>query len=247
MGGREARQMRCIQVVLIILVTSILAQADQMASPISVEVQKTQHFEKFLFSNSSAVPVTIKVNAQGRNLKLSQRMPHILVIPPRSTKEAFHASPKDPRAYYSRPDVQHNWKWGDYRLTRSNLPLTLPWAKGKSFQVKKLTDSGNVLFDMEQGAEVTCARSGLVVGLEPNGLVMAHNDGSITRYKNVSTSGLRLGKAVKAGKPIGTAVKKSLLFQVAVPSRSLKYGAIPMQFSVGGSKTALTAGKSYKR
>lgn len=219
--------------------------ADTMKSPISEETQKTQHFVKYNYSNTAAVPVTVKVNASGDNLKTSQNMPYLFVIPPRGSKEAFQTSAKDPRAYYSAPDVRVEFKFGDYRLGGSNMPLSLPWAKGKSATVESV-ERNALNLKMDAGEKVVAGRAGLVVATERDSVTVAHNDGSVTIYSGLKSVTAKLGSQVQAGQELGAAGEEPVGFQVAVPDQGMNYRALPANFTVKGSKTTLSAGESYK-
>jgi Peptidase family M23 len=223
------------------------SQAEEMASPVSTTIQKTQHFSKYMMSNSASVPVTVRVVVTGDNLKLSKTMPHVLVLSPRGQGEAFTASAKDPRSYYNTPDVEQDFRIGDYRLTRSNMPLVLPWAAGQSFEVATLDKSGTLTFSMPKGSPVTCARQGLVVAVEDGRVMVAHNDGSLSRYQHLESSKLSINKQVRAGDIIGVTGEKDFQFDLVVPNQKLEYRAIPANFTVAGSKTELSAGKKYTR
>jgi hypothetical protein len=221
-----------------------LSGADQMASPVSTDVQKTQHFSKYMMKNSASVPVTVKVDARGDNLKTSQSMPHILVLPPRGSKEAFMASAKDPRSYYSTPDVSEDFKFGDYRITSSNMPLSLPWSKN-SIEAVEAKDKKAIGFQFPKGAQVLCARAGLVVGVDEGSVFVAHNDGSVSRYTGLDSVQAKLGSQLAAAGPVGKAGEQQVEFALVTPDRNLKYRAIPALFTVNGSRTELSPGTKY--
>jgi murein DD-endopeptidase MepM/ murein hydrolase activator NlpD len=234
--------------VLAILVGSLVATcwADPLDNPVTEETQKTQHFVKYTYKNSAAVPVTVKVNASGSNLKTSQRMPYIFVIPPRGTKEAFQTSAKDPRSYYSAPDVSLDHKIGDYRLGASNMKLDLPWESGKSATVASLQK--NVLtFQLDEGQKVVSGRQGLVVATGKSSVMVAHNDGSLTIYSDLDSVKAKLEQQVRSGQELGTAGEDPVTFKVAVPTQGMDYRALPAKFTVNGSKTTLSAGEKYTK
>ncbi|MCA9778276.1 MAG: peptidoglycan DD-metalloendopeptidase family protein, partial [Candidatus Eremiobacteraeota bacterium] len=181
----------------------------------------------------------------GSNLKTSQNMPYIFVIPPRGNKEAFQTSAKDPRSYYSAPDVRVEFKFGDYRLGASNMQLALPWAKGKSATVESV--ERNVLkLKMDVGQKVVSGRAGLVVATERDSVTVAHNDGSVTIYSGLKGVAAKLNSQVQAGQELGAAGDEPVSFQVAVPDQGMNYRALPANFTVQGAKTTLSAGESYK-
>ena len=229
-------------VVSLLLTTTL---ADTMNSPITEETQKTQHFVKYNYSNSAAVPVTVRVNASGSNLKTSKNMPYLFVIPPRGSKEAFQTSAKDPRSYYSAPDVKIDFQFGDYRLGASNMPLSLPWAKGKSATVESV-DRNALTLKMDVGQKVVAGRAGLVVATERDRVTVAHNDGSVTIYSGLKGVSVKPDSQVQAGQELGAAGEEPVGFQVAVPDQGMKYRALPANFTVQGSKTTLSPGESYK-
>lgn len=220
--------------------------ADSLRSPVTEDAQKTQHFVKYVYSNSVAVPVTVKVNATGDNLKTSKPMPYMFVIPPRGTTEAYHTSAKDPRSYYSAPDIDMKTQFGDYRLGASNMKLELPFAAGKSATVQSV-DRNAITFQMDEGEKVVSGRAGLVVSTERDSATVAHSDGSVTIYSGLASVSAQLNQQVRAGQELGTTGTEPFVFQVAVPSQNLDYRALPANFTVGGSKTTLSAGEKYTR
>jgi len=230
---------------LLSLALALGVSADQLQPPVTTEVERTQHFSKYMMKNSSSVPITVTVNAQGDNLKTTKSMPHILVIPPRSTKEAFTASAKDPRVYYSTPDVQEDYKFGDYRIRSSNMRLTFPWAKGESFKALEGEEKNGVAFELPEGTDVLCGRMGLVVNVDDDLVMVAHNDGSVSRYSGLSQVKAKLGKEMRGNEVLGVAGEDPLQFTLLTPDRSMNYRAIPAQFYVNGQRTVLTPGTEY--
>lgn len=221
--------------------------ADRMDSPITTDVIKTQHFRKYVFSNSSSVPVTVKVKVTGDNLKINKRMPHSFVVPGRSKREAFQTSAKDPRTYYGDPTLDQEYAVGDYRISRSNLPLVAPCTRGKSLKVKDVSKAGTVTFEADKGSQVTCARQGLVVRVEDGAVWVGHNDGSVSRYRGLDSISATLNKELGAGQPVGTVAEEEFEFELAVPTQSLDYRAIPSHFRVNGAKAAPQAGGALSR
>ena len=154
--------------------------------------------------------------------------------PPRGSKEAFQTSAKDPRAYYSAPDVRVEFKFGDYRLGGSNMPLSLPWAKGKSATVESVERNALTL-KMDTGEKVVAGRAGLVVATERDSVTVAHNDGSVTIYSGLKSVSAKLGSQVQAGQELGAAGEEPVGFQVAVPDQGMNYRALPANFTVSGN------------
>ena len=220
--------------------------AEELPSPITQDTQKTQHFVKYMYSNGAAVPVTLRLNASGDNLKTSKPMPCVLVLPARGTAEGFTSSAKDPRAYYSSPSITSEFKFGDYRLSSSNLPLVLPWEAGQSGEVSLPKKANALEFTLPKDAKVLCARQGLVVGIEKDWIVMAHNDGSLTQYSNLGSVKVKLNQQLNTEQELGTAGEKPVFFELSAPTADLTYRALPANFTVKGSKTLLSAQKYTK-
>ncbi len=227
------------------LVALAPAGAEEHRDPLSLERKRTQHFEKFMYSNSAAAPVTVRVKGSFSNAKLSVSLPHLFVVYSRGTVEAFNSRAKDPREYYSSPDVSHEFVWGDFRCRNSNLKLELPWAAGKSYKVASV-DNQIVKFELPKKTEVKCARRGLVVKASRSEVEVAHNDGSVSRYSELGSVTAKVGKEVRDGQTLGVAGGDPLSFQLAAPDRNLKYRTLPARFQVSGSAQELTPG-SYRR
>ena len=208
------------------------------------EVTKTQHFRKYVYSNASSVPVTMKVKVSGDNVSVNKPLPYSFVVPARNKIEAFQTSAKDPRTYYGDPTVEEDYVFGDYRFTRSNTPLTLPCSRGKSLKVKDVVKAGAVQFECEKGTPVNCARPGLVVLVEDQAVWVAHNDGSLSQYTGLITISASLDREVTAGQVLGTAGDNGFSFELTAPAADLSYRSIPAVFTVGGGKRELSAGET---
>lgn len=229
-----------------LLITSS-AWADRMQSPISSDITKTQHFRKYVYANSASVPVTVKVKVSGDNVKVNKSLPYSFVVPARNKTEAFQTSAKDPRTYYGDPTVEEEFVFGDFRLSRSNLPLVAPCARGKSLTVADVSSAGTVTFEAEKDSGVGCARQGLVVFTDKNAVWVGHNDGSISRYTGLGSVSVAPGTDVNVGQALGKAGEKGFSFELAVPTADLGYHAIPAAFQVGGAKRELSKGDTLKR
>lgn len=220
------------------------AQAERAPSHVTSEIAKTQHFRKYVYSNSSAVPVTVRVQVSGDNVKVNKSLPFSFVVPARNKIEAFQTSAKDPRTYYGDPTVEEDYAFGDYRVTRSNVPLALPWARGKAVKVVDVAQTGSVHLEMEKDTPVLCARQGLVVMVEGDAVWVAHNDGCLSRYTGLGSASANLDSEVNVGQVLGKVGNKGLSFELAVPTTDLGYRGIPAYFSVGASKRELSAGET---
>lgn len=220
------------------------AQGERASSHVTSEIAKTQHFRKYVYSNSSAVPVTMRVQVSGDNVKVNKTLPYTFVVPARNKIEAFQTSAKDPRTYYGDPTVEEDYAFGDYRVTRSNIPLMLPCAKGKTLKVSDVAKTGSVKFEVEKDTPVLCARQGVVVMVEGGAVWVAHNDGCLSRYSGLSSVTAGLNSEVPAGQILGKVGEKGLSFDLAAPTADLKYREIPALFTVGASKRELTTGET---
>lgn len=201
--------------------------ADILADPIVHHKEVGQGYERVTFTNTCAVPVSIKLSLTLDNVSvkgpstLIELSPFVSVVGPTFT-------PKDPKSAW-----KYNWTYrynfGVVGREPSSQPFALPWAIGESRKTGQSfggershfgEDFYAVDFAMEEGTPIHAARPGLVCyvrdhyregGWRPelrdkdNHVMIAHEDGTMSRYLHLRENGaeVELGQWVEAGELIG--------------------------------------------
>ena len=251
----------------VFLLLTAIASAELLEDPIRWEKKTQGQRETIYFRNSQEVPVTIRLTAEQSNTGCDHQLPRLYVIPAKGQTRGPTFWPTDPSRAW-RYQTNYYYQFGDHRLTRSEAEFVLPWRSKKTFTCIQgfhgtISHTGRdeyaVDFDMPQGTRITAARRGLVVAIEEqhtetgtterfrelgNYVVVAHSDGSLTRYYHIRPQGVvvNLGDRVKAGQLLGYSGNTGysfgphLHFDVAKPKPDLTYTSIPFQFFYQGKR-----------
>ena len=252
-------------------------RADLLSDPVTFRKEVGDGFERVHFTNTSSVPVSIKISLELTNVSVTGPQ-GLLALPPKKTVlgPTFRAS--NPRlAWNFKFDYFYNF--GDYRVSAPTEAFDLPWAQGSVFETGQsfhgtLSHKGEegyaVDFPMAVGTPVHAARRGLVVrvaekytesGLRPdlrdkaNLVMIAHEDGTLSRYLHLKTEGalVELGQWVESGDLIGLSGNigysngPHLHFDVSRPGRELVTQTIPFKLRVNGSAITPVEGQTYLR
>ncbi len=237
--------------------------AEILADPVSYRKEKLNGYEQIVFTNTCAVPVTIKLNLKLNNTAVEG--PSDLIELPAKGKvkgPLFHAA--GPGAWkYS---WTYRYNFGSYRVREATQPFELPWAQGQTFTTGQAFDgtrshSGEdryaVDFPMPEGTPIHAARSGLVCYVRDeyweggwrtelrdrdNHVIIAHQDGTMSRYLHLRKNGaaVSLGDWVETGDLIGYSGNVGysngphLHFDVVRPGTDLITQTIPFQLLYEG-------------
>lgn len=252
-------------------------RADMLSDPVTFRKEVGEGFERVYFTNTSSVPVSIKLDLELTNTKVTG-LHDLLALPPKATVlgPTFRAS--NPSAAWSFK-FDYFYNFGDYRVNLPSEPFDLPWAEGSVFKTGQsfhgtLSHSGTegyaVDFPMSVGTPVHAARRGLVVRIEEkfteggwrldlkdkgNQVTIAHEDGTLSRYLHLKTDGalVELGQWVNSGDLIGLSGNigytsgPHLHFDVSRPGRDLVTQTIPFRLRVNGAAITPVEGHTYVR
>jgi murein DD-endopeptidase MepM/ murein hydrolase activator NlpD len=233
------------------------ALAEILADPIRHSKEVRNGGEHVVFTNISAVPVSIKLALTLHNVKVSGPS-DLIVVPALGSVEGPAFFPSDPANAWS-----YNWTYrynfGSYQVEEPTEPFRLPWAVGSSFAAGQAfggdrshtgDDRYAVDFPMPEGTPIHASRAGLVCyvrenfwegGWDPalrakdNHVLIAHADGTLSRYLHLRHEGavVELGQWVEAGELIGFSGNVGfssgphLHFDVVRPGRDLVTQTVP--------------------
>lgn len=232
--------------------------AEILADPISFRKEKVAGQEQIVFSNSCAVPVTLKLQLSLDNTAVVGPS-DLIELPARGKVRGPLFRPAGPGAWkYS---WTYRYNFGSCRVREASEPFTLPWAPGRTFftgqafngsRSHRGEDRYAVDFPMPEGTPVHAARAGLVCyvrdefsegGWRPelrdrdNHVIIAHEDGTLSRYLHLRKGGaaVSLGDWVNTGELIGYSGnvgysnEPHLHFDVVRPGTDLVTQTVPFQ------------------
>lgn len=263
-------------VIVVWLALTLSAWGELLSDPILFRKDVGSDYERIVFTNSAAVPVSIKLSCKLTNATAVG--PDLLCLPAKGSLAGPTFRRRDAGKSWSyRFTYQYNF--GDYRLTAAKQPFELPWPSGVSYKTGQsfhgsLSHHGSegyaVDFPMPVGTLINAAGSGLVVrvvehhtegGWRPelrdkgNQVTIAHQDGTLSRYLHLQPQGalVELGQWVSAGDPIarsgntGFSNGPHLHFDVCRPGTDLVTVTIPFKFRVNGAAVVPVEGQTYRR
>ncbi len=273
------RVLGCRAIALVVFLSFLLSPcwAELLSDPVTFRKETGKGYERIHFTNSSSVPVSIKLNLDLKNVSVGGPQ-DLLVLPPNKSVQGPTFRVTNPNmAWNYRFDYMYNF--GDYRVSAPTDAFDLPWAEGVAFKTGQsfhgtLSHHGNegyaVDFPMSVGTPIHAARRGLVVRVEEkfteggwrselrdkgNQVTIAHTDGTLSRYLHLKTDGalVELGQWVESGDLIGLSGNVGytngphLHFDVSRPGRDLVTQTIPFKLRVNGSSIIPVEGETYLR
>jgi len=262
----------------LLLCLSAQALGEVLPDPINVEVTKSDGVHRLLLQNRAPVPVTYKFDFKLQNAVIEDPGRLKVVVPARSTVNGPVIRRDDPQHSW-RWDYKSRYHYGGTTAAESRYLYALPWESGKAYRVNqgfhgsvshKGKDAYAADFDLPRGTVVVCAREGLVVFREThfdkggpsekyrdfaNTLVIAHEDGTLTRYLHFQKDTVRpqLGDWVQAGDILGLSgntgfsTAPHLHFDVYRPGGDMRVETIPFRFQVQGRAVTPREGEVYRR
>lgn len=245
------------------MLATVLAWAEIIPDPIRAEVKRTQTGIVVVYSNTIPVPVTVKIKPQLTNMFAPRNL--MMVIPPLGKSSALvftiHRSDKSWR--YKLP---YQYQFGDYRATQPTGAYDLPWKRGDSYRSSQafhgeLSHNGPqkyaVDFPMAEGTQVYASREGYVVYVvekwtesgtrqelkdRVNQVLVAHSDGTLTRYQHFKHQGVVVEPGQVLAKDqllgysgnVGFSTGPHLHFDVSRPTAEFQNQTIPFQLINAG-------------
>ncbi len=221
-----------------------------LSDPVSYTKETGAGFEVITFSNSSQVPVTLKLDWQLNNV--SVRGPKEMLVLPAKGRV------RGPRVERANPSSAWSYRWtytynfGSYAVEKPSTAFEIPWPRGQAFTVGQAFGGAKshdgdlryaVDFPMPEGVAIHAARAGLVTHLEQryseggwrkdlfeksNYVILAHTDGTLSRYLHLRHRGaaVHLGQWIDEGQLLGYSGNVGysngphLHFEVCRPRRS---------------------------
>lgn len=261
MSGRAWRALAASSWLALLLVTG--AMAEILADPVTYRKENRGGYEQIIFTNSCAVPVTIKLNLKLRNTAV-EGPSDLIELPAHGVVRGpvFRSAGAGDWKY----SWTYRYNFGSYRVREASEPFDLPWAEGETFVTGqafsgKKSHTGEdrfaVDFPMPEGTPVHAARAGLVCYVREeyseggwrrelrdrdNHVIIAHQDGTMSRYLHLRKNGaaVDLGDWVETGDLIGYSGNVGysngphLHFDVVRPGTDLVTQTIPFELLYEG-------------
>jgi|AntDeeMinimDraft_4_1070355.scaffolds.fasta_scaffold04479_1 murein DD-endopeptidase MepM/ murein hydrolase activator NlpD len=191
---------------------------------ISISYEQKEKKIVFYARNTNLVPVSIKMDFDLTNMKITTKNKEFFIIPPLSKKYKITSlSPKRANSSYN---FQYNFTTQIGKTRRSkpdkNFVYNLPYSSGSGFKIDQgyngsfsHQDKKALDFGMSIGQEIRAARAGIVTKVIDknkrhcpkrscikfnNKIVIYHDDGTFARYVHLkqNSAKVEVGQKVKA-------------------------------------------------
>ncbi len=174
---------------------------------------------KLLARNRGYAPVSVSITYDGalsENMKFDANKPHTSVVPPHSEMVVARFDTVNIRAN-SKLAWGISWEIGDYSAKHAcpegyRFPFAnnVPAYAEVTDHVSATFEQNAVTFSMPAGTRILAARKGTVIRIKAiNEIEVLHEDSTIASYSHLGEidRGIRVGKTVNAGEPLGVAGK----------------------------------------
>jgi hypothetical protein len=173
---------------------------------------------RLIVKNRGYAPVSVTVvydRDLSDNISLSAEKAHTQVVPPRTEAVVARFDPRNSHAPWKLV-WYHTWSIGDHTAQHVcpegyRLPFS-DEVPGRAIAPQNAASTPCIrhaaIFSLPADAQVLAARKGTVVRIDRNNdVLILHDDATIATYGHLGAvaPGLRVGKAVKAGEPVGVA------------------------------------------
>lgn len=245
---------------------------DNMANVLSITKRSLPHGFEILAENLQAADLTVEVNVEGSNVRTSVPLPVKFILGSHESRQVVRVEQDDPNKSW-RSNYRWNWCFG--RSDAQHDPQTvydLPYAPGRTYKVIQGfhgtfshfgSDEFGLDFNIPEGGEIRCSRSGTVVTVvdrwiegaakpyyknRVNTVRVRHDDGTFAEYCHFQHRQIRVkeGDKVEAGSILGLAGHTGyaggphlhMIVYKAKDARTRQ--AYPIQFRVRGSEAPVT-------
>jgi len=226
--------MRCFALALALLWAGPAAAQEPPRYPLSVKGTREGRGAVVRAHNEGPIPVSVVVSFdEFRNLRTSESVPIVAVVPAHTALELTRLSPQDVKEGWSYR-LRYRFRYGSYQAAHDPAALyRVPWLEGRSFvigqapggrMVTHLSAASREAVDipMPEGTPILAARDGVVFMTvadndaggadeayrsKANVVRILHSDGTVGNYVHLMHAGVAVksGERVQAGKLIGYA------------------------------------------